>query len=85
MGIGCFGWFVTLAFCVILAASLSPWVREKTVTTLLILVTTGFYAVVVFLFWPTRASVYFTVSVPDVASMDKTIASDFGSLEYQNL
>eukprot|EP00455_Lapot_gusevi_P053690 TRINITY_DN8435_c0_g1_i8.p1 TRINITY_DN8435_c0_g1~~TRINITY_DN8435_c0_g1_i8.p1 ORF type:complete len:225 (+),score=64.64 TRINITY_DN8435_c0_g1_i8:109-783(+) len=57
-------WFFTLPFIVLVSLLLEPWVRERIVTLIAMVVTTVAYSGLLFLLWPTRASRYFKIPVP---------------------
>jgi len=59
-------WLLSLPLFVLIGVGLEPWVREKTVTSINILATTGAYGVLAYLLWPTRAEIYFKIKTPDV-------------------
>jgi len=59
-------WFLGLPFVNFLVFALDPWVREKIVKSISLLITTAAYTVLVFLLWPSRAEEYFDISTPDI-------------------
>jgi len=62
-------WFLTLPLIVVIATTLAPWVRMKTVTAIYLVITTLGFGVICSLLWPSRASKYFQVAVPDLMSV----------------
>ncbi len=52
-------WFFAIPIFVGIASALEPWVREKVVTSIQVTANTVAYALLAFIFWPTRASTYF--------------------------
>jgi len=71
-------WFVALPIIVIIAAALSPWVREKIVTGLTLSINSLAFLALGFLLWPSRASEYFSIK-PAGALLDQEISSGGGA------
>jgi len=67
-GTGYLLWFLSLPIIVMIASALAPWVRQKIVMGIYLLCTTLGFAIISFLLWPSRASKYFAVAVPDLMS-----------------
>merc|ERR1712130_26836 len=60
-----FPWFFGLPFITLLQFALSPWVREKVIDSVSLLISTAGYTFLSYLLWPTRAEEYFSISAPD--------------------
>jgi len=60
-----FPWIFGLPFITVMQFALDPWVREKVVASLSLLLSTAGYSFLSYLLWPTRAEEYFTISAPD--------------------
>lgn len=61
-----FPWFFGLPLVTLLTLRLNPWVAERIVKTVSLIVSTAGYAVLSYLLWPSRAEEYFNISTPDV-------------------
>lgn len=59
-------WFFGLPLVTLLTLQLSPWVAERIVKTVSLLISTAGYMVLSYLLWPSRAEEYFNISTPDV-------------------
>lgn len=70
-GGGYFVWFLTLPIVTIIAAILSPWVREKIVTTILLVIQTLGFVGLMFLLWPSRAIDYFSIRASNIIHDDE--------------
>jgi hypothetical protein len=46
---------------------MDPWARERVVLAFTLTITVLAYAILSFLFWPSRAERYFQLAVPDVS------------------
>jgi len=60
-------WFLMRPLALALVLMLDPWVREKIVISVSLTVSTVAYLVLAYLLWPTRATNYFEINVPDVS------------------
>lgn len=60
-----FPWFFGLPFITFLKFALDPWVREKTVQSISLLISTAAYTFLAWLLWPSRAEEYFSISASD--------------------
>eukprot|EP00455_Lapot_gusevi_P029449 TRINITY_DN3152_c0_g2_i1.p1 TRINITY_DN3152_c0_g2~~TRINITY_DN3152_c0_g2_i1.p1 ORF type:complete len:424 (+),score=143.04 TRINITY_DN3152_c0_g2_i1:68-1339(+) len=67
LGVSYGWWFASLLVVVLIAGILSPWVREKVVTTIQLTVDVVAYAGMVFLLWPSRANNNFKISTPNIS------------------
>lgn len=65
IGVVYFPWFFGLPFITFLQFALDPWVREKTVNSISLLISTAGYTFLAYLLWPTRAEEYFSISASD--------------------
>jgi len=61
-------WFVGLPIAVAVSYSMDPWVRDKIIITVAIVISTLAHSVLAFLLWPSRAEEYFTVEKPNVSN-----------------
>jgi len=60
--------FIALPIATAASYVSDPWVREKVVVTVSVIVSTLAYSVMAFLLWPSRAEEYFAVDKPNVQS-----------------
>jgi len=60
-----FPWFFGLPFITMLQFAIDPWVREKIIASIRLLIATAGYSFLSYLLWPTRAEEYFSISSPD--------------------
>jgi len=65
-GLGYVGWFVALPIIVLVSLALDDIARAKVVAAIYLVTTTLGFAIIGFLLWPSRASKYFQVAVPDL-------------------
>lgn len=72
-------WFLLLPIVNLGVFYFDPWVREKIVATFSVGVTTIAYAILVFLFWPSRAEEYFSIATPDVMG-ERNYDEDYATL-----
>lgn len=57
-------WFFGLPIATLLTKTLDPWVAQRIIETVTLLVSTAAYMVLSFLLWPSRAEEYFNISTP---------------------
>jgi len=65
-GLGYILWFLALPIIVLISLAVAVWVRAKIVTAIYLCTMTLGFAIIGFLLWPSRASRYFQVAVPDL-------------------
>jgi hypothetical protein len=65
-GLGYTLWFLALPIIVLVALALAQFVRAKIVYAIYVVTVTLGFSVIGFLLWPSRASKFFQVAVPDL-------------------
>lgn len=64
-------WFFLPPLTAFAVFAVDPWARERVVAFLTVSITTAAYAVLAFLFWPSRAEEYFAIATPDVFTANR--------------
>lgn len=73
-------WFVLPPLVSFATFALDPWVRDRVIQFFTVGITTLAYAIVVFLFWPSRAEEYFSINVPDAFVGNGRSSEDYATL-----